>query len=444
MQLPKIAIVGRPNVGKSALFNRIVGKRVSIVDDAEGITRDRIYHRADFFGTPFEVIDTAGLHNNSKEPFKEFVMRQTEVAILEADSLVMVVDALVGPTDLDRDVARLLRKSDKPVTLAVNKIDNKQQEDELLYQFKQLGIDTMVPVSAAHKLNIAELLEDALRELPKDRFEVEEEKGIQVSVVGRANVGKSSFINRLLGEERLVVSDIPGTTRDAIDTLVEFEGERLSFIDTAGIRRVHAEHEVVDKFARIRSYDSIERADVCLLMIDATEGLTHQEKRIISQIEKSGKGMIVLVNKWDLMKDVRMEHYKKALYQEVSFLEHFPLLFLSAKTGKNLEKVFPLLLKVYENCMREIPTPQLNKFIEKSMQRTHPPMIRGKRLRIYYMTQIKKAPPTFALFINYPDLITGAYKRYLLNQFRKTYDFEGVPTPFILKPKKKENKKESG
>jgi GTPase len=434
--LPKLAIVGRPNVGKSALFNRISKKKIAIVDEAEGITRDRLYSSADFFGTPFEVIDTGGMDYQSQAVFNEHILRQAEIAIEEADTIVMVVDAHVGITKLDQEIARILLKTKKPLCLAVNKIDNMDQE-VLLHEFHSLGIKKMISVSAAQGWHIAELLETAFEDFNHDKWKVEEDPAINVAIVGRPNVGKSSLINYLLDEERCIVSPIPGTTRDSVDVSVTHENDLYRLIDTAGIRRKHAEHEVVDKFAAIRTERAIERSDICVLMLDAEKGMTSQDKKIANTIEEAGKGCILVFNKWDLVKGFRMEHCLKDINDEVAFLRHCPKLFISALTGRNVEKIFETIKEVREESMKRITTHQLNKFIENSLQKNHPPMIMGKRLRIYYMAQVAVQPPKFVLFVNFPNLMTETYKKYLYNQFRETYGFTGVPLSLYLKGKKK-------
>ncbi|GAB4226799.1 MAG: ribosome biogenesis GTPase Der [Chlamydiales bacterium] len=434
----KLALVGRPNVGKSALFNRICGKRIAIVDEAEGVTRDRLYADAELFGLPFTIIDTGGIHRNSDAPFNEEIRRQAEIAIEEADTIVMVVDATVGITDLDLEVAQILQRTKKPVCVAINKVDNPVQLT-LQYDFYPLGISNMIPVSANHDINIAELLEAAISPLDQESWVEEEEVGgIKVAIIGRPNVGKSSLINTILQDRRCVVSPIAGTTRDSIDVPVSYENNLYTFVDTAGIRRKHAEKEVVDKFAAIRTQNTIERADICLLMIDAVEGLTTQEKRIANIIEKEGKSCIVLVNKWDLVKGFRMEHCMRGIDQDAPFLVHCPKLFISALTGRNIEKIFSLINNVYQERYKRITTHQLNTFIERTLQKNHPPMIQGKRLRIYYMAQVGTAPPQFVLFVNDPKRMTETYKRYIYNQFRQEYGFSGVPILLFLKGKAKQ------
>ncbi|WP_042280940.1 ribosome biogenesis GTPase Der [Candidatus Protochlamydia sp. R18] len=437
--LPKLAIVGRPNVGKSALFNRICKQKIAIVDEAEGITRDRLYAEGELFGLHFQVIDTGGINARSKEVFNEEIKRQAEIAIEEADTIVQVVDAHVGLTELDKEVARVLLRTKKPVCLAVNKIDNLSQTS-LMHQFHSLGIKQMVPVSAAQGWQIAELLETAFEKISREIESQETFSSIKVAIVGRANVGKSSLVNYLLDEDRCIVSPIPGTTRDSVDISFTHKDECYTLIDTAGIRRKRAEHEVVDKFAAIRTERAIERADLCVLMLDVQEGITAQDKKIANTIEEAGQGCIILLNKWDLIQGFRMEHCLQNLEEEVPFLRHCPKIFTSAKTGRNIDKLFPLIQEVYANSQKRITTHQLNKFIGEALQKNHPPMIQGKRLRIYYMAQVAVKPPKFILFVNYPNLMTDTYKKYLYNQFREAYAFTGVPILIHLKGKTKRDK----
>ena len=436
-RLPKLAIVGRPNVGKSALFNRICKQKIAIVDEMEGVTRDRLYATSDLFGFAFEVIDTGGINPRASLPFNEEVKRQAEIAIEEADTLIQVVDGQVGMTDLDKEVAKILLRTQKPVCVAVNKIDNLSQVDSI-HPFYALGIPHIIPVSATQGWQIAELLEQAFATMTtQSSEEVIPSKAIKVAVVGRANVGKSSLVNYLLDEERCIVSPIPGTTRDSIDVSFTHEDQLYTLIDTAGIRRKPAEREVVDKFAAIRTDRAIERADLCLLMLDAQQGITTQEKRIANRIEEAGKGCILLLNKWDLVKGFRMEHCLRGIEEEVPFLKHCPKLFISAKEGRNTEKIFPLVREVHDETFKRISTHELNKFMEAALQRNHPPMIGGKRLRIYYMAQVDTCPPKFILFVNYPNLMTESYRKYLYNQFRETYAFTGIPILLYLKGKEK-------
>ena len=433
---PKLAIVGRPNVGKSALFNSICKKRHAIVDEAEGITRDRLYGHAEIFGFPFEIIDTGGIDPRSRALFNDAVKRQAEIAIEEADTIVMVVDAHIGVTTLDSELAAILLRTQKPLCLAINKVDHPKHADQA-YVFDALGITRKVAVSAIQQLHIAELLETAFADFNTTTPEAEDEheRGISVAIVGRPNVGKSTLANTLINDERCIVSPIPGTTRDSIDLTLDHEGQRYTFIDTAGIRRKKAENEVVDKFAFVRTQEAISRADVCILMLDAQEGMTTQEKKIANMIEEEGKGCLLLLNKWDLVHGYRMEHCIKQIHDTVPFLQHCPILCLSALEGRNVSKLLTLTQEVYQHAHMRITTNVLNRFLEKAMQHTHPPMIKGKRLRIYYMAQVAVAPPQFVFFINHKDLLADSYKRYLYNQFRAAYTFSGVPLKFRFKSK---------
>ncbi len=439
----KIAIVGRPNVGKSALFNRIVGKRISIVDEAEGVTRDRLYAEGDYFGRPFELIDTGGIDARSLAVFNEEIKRQAEIAIEEADGLILVVDGQLGAHELDFEVAKVLQRTHKPVVLAVNKVDHHTQVG-MMHEFHRLGIPEIVPVSANHGFQIAELMGALMEQLPEEIEEVEENTdAIKVAILGRPNVGKSSLLNKLLGEERCCVSEIAGTTRDSIDVNYTVDGKTYQLIDTAGIRRKKSEHEAVDKFAAVRTQRAIERADVCLLILDSNAGLTEQEKRIANMIEEAGKGCIILLNKWDLVKGFRMEHCMRAIEEDAFFLAHCPKIFISALTGRNLDKIFPEVETVVAESRKRITTHQLNKFLEAAIQKNHPPMVGGKRLRIYYMAQVDTVPPRFIFFINYPDLFTEGYRRYLYNQFREQYGFTGCPLLFFLKKRQQKPREES-
>lgn len=430
--LPKIAIVGRPNVGKSALFNRICQKRIAIVDEAEGVTRDRLYYKAEAFGREFIAIDTGGIDGHSKMPFNDEVKVQSLLAIEEADAAILVVDGQVGPTLLDEEVAHLLLRQNKRVVLAVNKIDQNQDE-MLLHNFYGLGISQVIPISALHGHQVAELLEMTLEGLAVSEVPPDPHAGrIRVSIVGRPNVGKSTLLNQLLGENRSIVSPTAGTTRDAIDAPL---GDDLLLVDTAGIRRKKAEKDVVDKFAAIRTEEAIERSDVCLLILDSFEGFTTQEKRIAAMIEEQGKSCVLLFNKWDLIEGLRMEHALRGVREASPFLSHCPVVFLSAQSGRNVNKILPLVREAYQERSRRIGTGELNRFVEKCVQKVHPPMITGKRLRIYYMAQVEVSPPKFVLFVNKPELLIDSYKKYLINSFREEWNFSGCPLLFELRGK---------
>ncbi len=446
---PKIALVGRPNVGKSALFNKICQKRVSIVDEQEGITRDRIYAEADCFGRPFLLIDTGGIDAQADHlPFNEEVRRQAHIAIEEADAVILVVDGQTGPLPLDQEVARLLLKHKKPTVLAVNKIDHLQQVPQI-HAFHSLAISHLIAVSAVQGFQIAELIEETLGLLPeqeKEPISAPEPalpKSIRIAIAGRPNVGKSTLLNQLLGENRAIVSPLAGTTRDSIDVDICVDSQHYTLIDTAGIRRKKAEKEVVDKFAAIRTQEALERADICLLVLDSHEGITAQEKKIAGMIEELGKSCILIFNKWDLVKNLKMEHAMRGVREAVPFLTHCPTLFLSAKSGRNLDKIFPAVLEAWHDRHKRIGTGMLNKFIESCLQKYHPPLITGKRLRIYYMTQIQTDPPKFVVFVNKPDLMIDTYKKYLINQFRETYRFSGCPLFFELRGKEKQQTEET-
>ncbi|MEI6241800.1 MAG: ribosome biogenesis GTPase Der [Chlamydiota bacterium] len=429
----KLAFVGRPNVGKSALFNRIARKKISIVDPEEGVTRDRLYTEAEFCNKNFTLIDTGGISSQSKDPFQENIRKQTQLAIQEADVLIFVVDAQIGPTTIDLELASLLLSSKKRLLLAVNKIDS-LEKDYLIAPFHSLGIQNIIGVSALHGYQIAELLELALAQweapltLPTEDIR-------KVTIIGKPNVGKSTLLNYILQEERSVVSPIPGTTRDAIEHSYIFQNKKYQFVDTAGIRRKTAEHTTIEKFAAMRTQGAIEKADLCLIILDASEGISSFEKKIIHSVEEAEKGAIFLLNKWDKVKGCRMEHYKKTLQEEISFFAYCPMIFLSAKTGRNVPSIFPIVEKVYASLHQKISTSKLNTFIQDCLQKCHPAMLQGKRLRIYYMTQISISPVRFILFVNYPDLFAENYKKFLVNQFRKEFGFEGVPISFIIRKK---------
>lgn len=431
--LPKIALVGRPNVGKSALFNRICQKRISIVDEQEGITRDRLYAPVESFGREFLLIDTGGIDLAEKVPFNKEIREQAEFAIREADALIFVVDGQVGPHPLDREVAKILLRSKKPLILAVNKIDQRDDEHKV-HVFQSLGVKDPIGVSATQGFQIAEALEKVLDLVPIGE-PITPDTGIRVAIVGRPNVGKSTLLNLLLDEERSIVSPIAGTTRDAIETTLHCDGQNYILVDTAGIRRKKSEKEVVDKFAAIRTEEAIEKADVCLLIFDSFEGFTTQEKRIASAIEEKGKSCILLFNKWDLIEKVRMEHALRGVREETPFLSHCPAIFMSCLQGRNVDQILPTVKEVYEQRQKRIGTGELNKFIERCLQKYHPPLIIGKRLRIYYMTQVTTNPPKFVLFVNNPTLMTESYKRYLLNHFRDAYQFSGCPILLELRGK---------
>lgn len=436
--LPRVAIVGRPNVGKSALFNRLLGQRLAIVDEAEGVTRDRLICRMEHDGLFFELIDTGGIDPRSDATFNDEVRAQAELAIDEADVLVMVVNAQVGITVLDEELARRLLRTNKPLLLAVNKVDHPTQES-VAQQFYRLGIKQLLTVSAEHGYHIMELADWMKSRLPQAPAELPDE-GLKLAIIGRPNVGKSTLLNHLLNEERSIVSPIAGTTRDTLDCLVTYQGKPYTIIDTAGIRRRSKHQDVVEKFAHMRTERAIERADLILLMLESTAGMTAQEKRLAKIIEERGKGCILFFNKWDLVKGFRMEHCLKAVREEIPFLEHCPAIFGSSLTGRNVDKIFQEVQNVEKWKHERVATGELNRFLEKAIQLNHPPMIKGKRLRIYYLTQVDSAPPTFILFLNHLDLIDSSWKRYLIRKLRESYPFTGLPLRFVLRDKEGSHK----
>lgn len=425
----KIAIVGRPNVGKSALFNRIVGKRMAIVDEDEGVTRDRISTKVDFFGKSFYLVDTGGIDSHSSIPFNLEVKRQAEVAIGESDAIILVVDGIVGPTAIDKEVIDILFRSKKRVFLAVNKVDECRDEDAILSPFYSLGIKEIMAISALHGHNVTELVEKILE---GKNSENEEEISTKIAIVGRPNVGKSTILNYILGQERTIVSPIAGTTRDAVDVSFSYNGRRYVFIDTAGLFRKSKERDVVDKFARMRSEEAIKRADICLLVAESFVGLNMQDKKILSFIENEGKGIVILFNKFDMIQGLSLKKSQKAVEEF-----DYPCLFISVKKRMNLDKLFPTVEKVEDELKRKITTSHLNKFLEKTLQKYHPPMISGKRLRIYYITQVGQNPPRFILFVNRPALLIDSYKKYLINQFRENFNMYGVPIFFEVRGKER-------
>lgn len=433
----RIAIVGRPNVGKSSLFNRILGKRFSIVSEEEGVTRDRIYGEMEFFGTPLTIIDTGGIDNKQEIPFAELVKGQAITAMNEANCIIMVVDGVVGPTLEDKEIADFLHQLGRPVVLAINKSD--KVKHSAFYDFYELGITEMMGISAIHGHAVADLFEKAvaMADFSQEINLDDNPNSIKIALIGKPNVGKSTFFNALLSQERSIVSDIAGTTRDSIDVDVTINGQNYTFIDTAGIKRKNKEKDVIEKFAHIRTERAINRADICLLLIDSQEGMTQQEKKIANLIEEAGKGCIVFCNKWDLVHGYQMEHCKQAFYFDNEFLKHCPIIFGSAKTKRNLDQVFPVIHEVYHHLNQRISTGELNRFIERCIQINHPPMIQGKRLRIYYATQANTNPPRIVLFVNDKKRLDGSYLKYLENKLRESYKFLGTPFRLEIRPKPK-------
>ncbi|NSW89788.1 MAG: ribosome biogenesis GTPase Der [Firmicutes bacterium] len=440
MSKPIVAIVGRPNVGKSALFNYIAGKRISIVEDTPGITRDRIYTEAEWRNRKFILIDTGGIEPYAQDEIMQQMRRQAEIAIETADVIVFMVDAKEGLTSSDYEVANMLRKTNKPVLLTVNKVDRIGNTPPEVYEFYNLGMGEPIPISSIHGLAIGELLDEIYNYFPEDDGEDLDEDTIKVAVVGKPNVGKSSLINRILGEERLIVTDIPGTTRDAVDTYVEKGEDKFIFIDTAGIRRKSRITDNIEKYSTIRSWTAIERADVCLIMIDAQDGVTEQDTKIAGYAHEKGKASIIAVNKWDSVEKQTgtLEDYEKRVLEKLSFMMYAPVLFISALTGQRVGRLFDLIKQVWEQSALRIPTGVLNEVINEATAMVQPPSDKGKSLKIYYITQTGIKPPSFIIFVNNKELMHYSYERYLENQLRKTFGFKGTPIKFIIKEKESE------
>ena len=443
MARPLVAIVGRPNVGKSTFFNKVVGKRISIVEDTPGVTRDRIYADVEWLNRKFTIIDTGGIDPHSDDVLLSQMRRQAEIAMDTADVICFFTDGRDGLTDDDREVSNLLRKTKKPLLLVVNKVDHIGMQDAI-YEFYELGIGDPIAISAANMMGLGDLLEEICKRLPPpDEDELEEDQHVlQLAVVGRPNVGKSSLVNRLLGQERTMVSDIAGTTRDAIDTILTSEdGTQYNIIDTAGIRRKRAiEDASLERYSVLRSIAAIRRCDVALLLVDAQDGVTEQDTKIAGLIQDEGKAAIVVVNKWDAIEKETgtLEHYRKEVLEALKFMDWAPVLFISAKTGQRAHTVLDMVDQVWAQASKRVPTGVLNDVLTDATASLQPPATNGRRLKIYYATQQTVCPPTFILFVNEEALMHFAYQRYLENYFRKTFDFTGTPIRFILREKQKE------
>ncbi len=436
---PLVAIVGRPNVGKSTLFNKISGKRLSIVEDTPGVTRDRIYADASWLDKHFTLIDTGGIEPAGKDEILVQMRRQAELAIEMADVVVLMVNVRDGLTANDQDVASMLLKARKKIVLAVNKVDNIGDPPFEFYEFYNLGLGDPVAISSTHGLGVGDLLDRVCSEFPEDADTSEEEDEIKVAVIGRPNAGKSSLINRILGEERVIVSNVAGTTRDAIDSHYEHNGDKYVFIDTAGMRKRGKIDEVVERYSVVRSLAAVDRSDVCVIMIDASEGLTEQDTKIAGYAHEQGKACILVINKWDIVdKDGKtMNAFKVKVKEHFAYMSYAPLLFISAKTGQRVEKLLEEIKEVNVQHKRRVTTGMLNDILNEAMAKQQPPSDKGKRLKIYYGTQASVAPPTFVLFVNDSDLFHYSYLRYIENQFRLAFGFEGTPIHFIIREKKK-------
>ena len=437
MSKPVVAIVGRPNVGKSTFFNYLAGKRISIIDDTPGVTRDRIYAESEWRGRRFTIIDTGGIEPDTEDYIKRQMIRQAHFAIDMADVIIMLVDGKTGLTAMDEDVANLLRKAAKPVIVAVNKVDSPGRSPAEVYEFYNLGMGEIYPISSLHGLGMGELLDAVYEHFPPESESDEDDDAVKVAVIGKPNVGKSSTINRILGEERVIVSDIPGTTRDAIDTHFEVDGKRYVFIDTAGIRRKSRVEDDIEKYSVLRAWAAIDRADVCIIMLDAQEGVTEQDTRIAGYAHEQGKASIIAVNKWDLVekKTGKLEEFKKKIGEDLEFMNYAPIVFISAKTGQRVNRLLELVDYVYDQASLRIQTGVLNDVLNEAIAMVQPPSDRGKRLRIYYITQTGVLPPSFVLFVNDMELMHYSYERYLKNALRSNFGFEGTPIRFIIKEK---------
>lgn len=438
MSKPVVAIVGRPNVGKSTLFNVLAGEMISIVKDTPGVTRDRIYADVDWLDREFTLIDTGGIEPDSRDIILSQMREQAQIAIDTADVIIFITDVKQGLVDSDSKVADMLRRSGKPVVLVVNKVDNFDKYMADVYEFYNLGIGDPIPISAASRLGLGDMLDAVIAHFPESDGTEEDDDRPRVAIVGKPNVGKSSIINRLLGENRVIVSDIAGTTRDAIDTTVKRNGQEYIFIDTAGLRRKSKIKEELERYSIIRTVTAVERCDVAVLIIDATEGITEQDAKIAGIAHERGKGMIIAVNKWDLVEkdNTTMKKFTEKIREKLSYMPYAELIFLSAKTGQRLPKLFDMIDAVIENCALRVQTGVLNEILTEAMAMKQPPSDKGKRLRIYYITQVSVKPPTFVMFINEKKLTHFSYTRYIENQIRTTFGFRGTPIHFIYRERK--------
>lgn len=434
MSKPLVAIVGRPNVGKSTFFNRIVGQRISIVEDTPGVTRDRLYADADWCGHSFTLIDTGGLEIKSEDVMWSHIRAQAQIAVETADVIVFMLDGKTGLTHEDYEVAAYLRKSRKPILLVVNKLDNNEQH--LLYDFYELGLGEPIGISAGQAKGLGDVLDEIVKLTGKYETE-EKEEALKIAVVGKPNAGKSSLVNKLLGYDRVIVSDIAGTTRDAIDTRIKIGDKEYILIDTAGIRRKRSVEEDLEQYSVMRSLGAVRRADVCLIVIDSSEELSEQDVKIAGYVHEQGKPSVVVMNKWDVVeKDTyTIEKYNRKLKEELKFMDYFIPTYVSAKTGKRVDNLIKLAERAYENASRRISTGLLNDVLREAILTNEPPSKNGKRLKIYYVTEVSANPPTFVIFVNDDTLMHFSYRRYLENALRRTFDFEGTPIRLIIRNK---------
>ena len=444
MSKPIVAIVGRPNVGKSTFFNYIAGKRISIVEDVPGVTRDRVYAEANWRGRSFTLIDTGGIEPESEDIILSQMREQANLAIAMADVIVFVTDIKQGVTPSDSDIALMLKKSKKPIILVCNKADNYGKVSDDIYEFYNLGLGEPYRVSAVNAIGIGDVLDAIYEKFPENNENENESELIKVAIIGKPNVGKSSMVNKILGENRVIVSNIAGTTRDAIDSEFENEFGKYIFIDTAGIRKKSKVSENLEKYSIARTLLAIERADVCILMIDANEGVTEQDTKIAGEAHEEGKGIIIVVNKWDEYEKENgtLEQYKKDVYNKLSYLSYAPILFISAKTGQRVNKIFELINSVASQNSLRVSTSVLNQVLNEAIAIVQPPTDKGKRLRIFYMTQASTKPPTFVVFVNDKKLFHFSYERYLINQIRKEFGLVGTPVRIIVREKGDNDSKE--
>lgn len=443
MARPVVAIVGRPNVGKSTLFNKLIGKRLSIVDNTPGVTRDRIYGNCEWLGHNMLLVDTGGIEPFSDDVILSQMRRQAELAIMSADVIIFVTDIRSGVVAADSEVASMLQKSGKPIVLCVNKVDNIGALPPEFYEFYNLGLGDPIAVSSVHGHGTGDLLDEVIKNIPESSFDDTDEDIVKVAVIGKPNVGKSSLINKISGEERAIVSDIAGTTRDATDTVIHNSHGDFVFIDTAGLRRKSKVEDQIEKYSVIRARMAVERADVCVIMIDANEGFTEQDSKVAGIAHDLGKACIIAVNKWDAVEKTgtTMDVQRKKLMNDFSFMSYAPIIFISAKTGQRLDRLFELIKFVdTQNAMR-ISTGKLNDVLSAATTRVQPPTDKGRRLKIYYMTQASTRPPTFVCFVNSKDLFHYSYQRYIDNQIREVFGLEGTPTRYVVREREKRNGK---
>lgn len=437
-----VAVVGRPNVGKSSLFNKIVNQRLSIVEDTPGVTRDRIYCDTEWNGVKFTLVDTGGIEPRSDDVILSQLRAQAQIAIDKADVVIMVVDIQSGMTSTDADVAQMLLKANKKVVLCVNKVDRPGAEPPEIYEFYNLGLGDPFGVSAVHGLGIGDLLDEVVRELKDAPEEPEYEGAVKVALIGKPNVGKSSLVNYMLGENRMLVSDIPGTTRDAVDSVKENKYGKFVFIDTAGLRKKSKVSENIERYSVVRSYMAVDRADVVLIMIDANEGVTEQDTKIAGFAHDRGKASVIVVNKWDVVEkdDKTMNRIREKVVEDLKYMSYAPVVFISAKTGQRVEKLYELINYVHEQHGRRVSTGVLNDVLADATMKVQPPTDKGKRLKIFYITQPSTNPPTFVAFCNDAELFHFSYQRYLENQIRQTFGLEGTPIRFIVREKNEKDK----